>query len=120
MARLGRNLVRAAARPGLSILAGDDHYALPSGKLANPDALQLIGPGATLDLDVLNDEIADGPSRRQRTHLLLAAILEHLEREPAGVAGLLEHVDAEVEPTAEDARQRDNSIGRGQARTVQS
>src|SRR6478672_991749 len=27
MARLGRNLERAAARPGLSILAGDDHYA---------------------------------------------------------------------------------------------
>jgi multidrug efflux pump subunit AcrA (membrane-fusion protein) len=27
MARLGRNLERAAARPGLSIMAGDDHYA---------------------------------------------------------------------------------------------
>ncbi|MDT5046084.1 MAG: hypothetical protein QOG75_1937 [Mycobacterium sp.] len=65
MALLGRNLERAAARPGLSILAGDDHYALPSGTLANPDALLLIGPGATLDLDVLNDEMATNLRRHR-------------------------------------------------------
>ncbi|MEM6108472.1 adenylosuccinate synthetase [Mycobacterium sp. 050272] len=35
------------------------HRLLPSGTLANPDALLVIGPGATLDLDVLNREIAD-------------------------------------------------------------
>jgi hypothetical protein len=37
--------------------------------------------------------------------LFLAAILEHLDREPAGLAGMLELLDAEVEPPAEDARQ---------------
>lgn len=42
---------------------------------------------------------------RWGANLLLAAILEHLEREPTGLAGLLEVFDAEVEPTAEDARQ---------------
>lgn len=35
------------------------HRLLPSGTLANPDALLVIGPGATLDLDVLNREITD-------------------------------------------------------------
>lgn len=35
------------------------HRSLPSGTLANPNALLLIGPGATLDLDVLLKEIAD-------------------------------------------------------------
>lgn len=33
------------------------HRLLPSGTLANPNALLVIGPGATLDLNVLNDEI---------------------------------------------------------------
>lgn len=35
------------------------HRLLPSGTLANSNALLLIGPGATLDLAVLMDEIAD-------------------------------------------------------------
>lgn len=35
------------------------HRLLPSGTMGNPDALLLIGPGATLDLDVLMAEIAD-------------------------------------------------------------
>lgn len=35
------------------------HRLLPSGTLANPDAQLVIGPGATLDLDVLNREITD-------------------------------------------------------------
>jgi adenylosuccinate synthase len=35
------------------------HRLLPSGTLANPDALLVIGPGATLDLDVLDREITD-------------------------------------------------------------
>jgi adenylosuccinate synthase len=35
------------------------HRLLPSGTLANPRATLLIGPGATLDLDVLLKEIAD-------------------------------------------------------------
>lgn len=35
------------------------HRLLPSGTLANPDAVLIIGPGATLDLDVLNREIAE-------------------------------------------------------------
>jgi adenylosuccinate synthase len=35
------------------------HRLLPSGTLANPDALLLIGPGATLDVDLLMGEIAD-------------------------------------------------------------
>jgi adenylosuccinate synthase len=35
------------------------HRLLPSGTQANQDALLLIGPGATLDVDVLLDEIAE-------------------------------------------------------------
>ncbi|MCU1579100.1 MAG: adenylosuccinate synthase [Rhodoglobus sp.] len=35
------------------------HRLLPSGTLANSSAILLIGPGATLDLDVLLQEIAD-------------------------------------------------------------
>ncbi|CAN7219662.1 adenylosuccinate synthetase [Microbacterium sp. LjRoot45] len=35
------------------------HRLLPSGTLANSNALLLIGPGTTLDLDVLMGEIAD-------------------------------------------------------------
>ncbi len=35
------------------------HRLLPSGTQANPDALLMIGPGATLDLDVLLLEIAE-------------------------------------------------------------
>ena len=35
------------------------HRLLPSGTLANSSALLLIGPGATIDLRVLMDEIAD-------------------------------------------------------------
>jgi adenylosuccinate synthase len=35
------------------------HRLLPSGTLANPEAILLIGPGATLDVDLLLSEIAD-------------------------------------------------------------
>lgn len=35
------------------------HRLLPSGTLANPTAMLVIGPGATLDLDVLMAEISD-------------------------------------------------------------
>jgi len=35
------------------------HRLLPSGTLGNPNAILLIGPGATLSLDVLMAEIAD-------------------------------------------------------------
>jgi adenylosuccinate synthase len=35
------------------------HRLLPSGTLANPEALLIIGPGATLDLEVLSNEITD-------------------------------------------------------------
>jgi adenylosuccinate synthase len=35
------------------------HRLLPSGTLANPEATLLIGPGATLDVDLLLSEIAD-------------------------------------------------------------
>lgn len=35
------------------------HRLLPSGTLGNPNATLLIGPGATLSLDVLMEEIAD-------------------------------------------------------------
>lgn len=34
------------------------HRSLPSGTMANPDAALVIGPGATLDVDVLLSEIA--------------------------------------------------------------
>jgi adenylosuccinate synthase len=35
------------------------HRLLPSGTMANPDAKLLVGPGATLDIDVLMKEVAD-------------------------------------------------------------
>ncbi|MCR1981394.1 adenylosuccinate synthetase [Cellulosimicrobium cellulans] len=33
------------------------HRSLPSGSLANPDAALIIGPGAVLNVDVLNEEL---------------------------------------------------------------
>lgn len=57
------------------------HRLLPSGTLANPSALLLIGPGATLDLTVLLAEIADCGVEAGRLFIdPLAMIIEHEDR----------------------------------------
>jgi adenylosuccinate synthase len=57
------------------------HRSLPSGTMANPDASLVIGPGATIDIDVLLAEIA--ASAVEATRLTIdpqAMIIEDVDR----------------------------------------
>jgi adenylosuccinate synthase len=67
------------------------HRSLPSGTMANPDAALVIGPGATLDVDVLLAEIAACAVEANRLTIdPQAMIIEKADRaaEAALVAGI--------------------------------
>ena len=67
------------------------HRLLPSGTLANPTATLLIGPGATLDVALLLQEIADCGVRPGRLFVDPQAMIieeEDLTREMSLVAGI--------------------------------